>query len=169
MKREYRMSFARLWMSWERPMPTATVDTKWRQIPWNGLHRGRFINMFPKIDTSFGTLMVWDGALANKNTSHPEAIGIEVWTKKLNFFFQTIFILINSRWSGYIRTLARSLERWSPRGMCWTGGTSTTKWRSKKKKTQTKTITDLKLILDYSVPFSTFSDYSLDTLHLSLM
>ena len=38
-----------------------------------------------------------------------------------------------------------------------------------KKKTQTKTITDLKLILDYSVPFSTFSDYSLDTLHLSLM
>ena len=30
--------------------------------------------------------MVWDGALANKNTSHPEAIGIEVWTKKLKFF-----------------------------------------------------------------------------------
>lgn len=42
--------------------------------------------MFPKIGTSFGTLMVWDGALANKNTSHPEAIGIEVWTKKLKFF-----------------------------------------------------------------------------------
>ena len=50
--------------------------------------------MFPKIGTSFGTLMVWDGALANKNTSHPEAIGIEVWTnaqlsKKL--FFSTDF------------------------------------------------------------------------------
>ena len=38
-----------------------------------------------------------------------------------------------------------------------------------KKKTQKKTLTDLKLILDYSVPFSIFSDYSLDTLHLSLM
>ena len=135
MKKEYRMSFARLWMSWERPMPTATVDTKWRQIPWNGLHRGQSLNMYPKIGTSFGTLMVLDGALANKNTSHPEAIGIEVWTnaqlsKKL--FFQPIFILINSRWSGYIRTLARSLERWSPRGVCRTSGASPTKWRSKK-------------------------------------
>ena len=124
--------------------------------------------MFPKIGTSFGTLMVWDGALANKNTSHPEAIGIEVWTKKLKFFSndfhfnQFKVVWIHPNLGKVVGTVESSWNVLAGRNLH-------NEMKVQKKKTQTKTITDLKLILDISVPFSTFSDYSLDTLHLSLM
>ena len=163
---EYRMSFARLWTFWEPPMPTAMADTKWLPIQWNGHHKGQSTNMCPRIGTSFGTLMVLVGALGNKNTWHPEVIGIEVG--KRNKIVQA-FGFVQCEFLGGLDTSEPWQGRWNGGVLVECVGRAEPPQRNEgleETKMKTSDLQTHNLTILSSFPY--FS-YHLDTLHLSLM